>query len=108
LQESSRTEAPLPAACSAPFCYCPFGTPKHALRKLHTVKTALLLVLCCCAADASESGSPTGSPTAACLDSPTATTAAAQQQQQQQQQRKRQYKVHGMDPYDYWSLIKSL
>lgn len=55
--------------------------------------------------DASESGSPSGSPTAACLDSPTASAAS---QQQQQQQRKRQYKVHGMDPYDYWSLIKSL
>jgi hypothetical protein len=60
-------------------------------------------MMSCFAVDASEAGSPTGSPTAACLDSPTASTAAAQQQQ-----RKRQYKVHGMDPYDYWSLIKSL
>lgn len=49
-----------------------------------------------------HSSSPTGSQIGA--ESPT----AAQQHQKQRQQQRRPYKIQGMDPYDYWSMIKSL
>jgi hypothetical protein len=43
-----------------------------------------------------------GSPTAGALDTPSAAAAEAVKPS------KKQYKIHGMDAYDYWSLIKSL
>ncbi|KAF8056147.1 Eif2d [Scenedesmus sp. PABB004] len=59
--------------------------------------------------DASETLS-LGSPTAGALDSPSAARAEQQQQAAAGAPRggKRAYKIHGMDPYEYWSLIKGL
>lgn len=72
----------------------------------------------CSLADSASSSSP-GTPSGGFLaqeDSPKAAAAAhslggsgAQEQQQQAAQHSRKpFKVHGMDPYDYWSMIKSL
>jgi hypothetical protein len=43
-------------------------------------------------------------------DSPTAAQHNQQHEHNQQQQRlqRRPFKMHGMDPYEYWSLIKGL
>lgn len=65
---------------------------------------------CCTTAESVTSGSPNTA--AGYLESPKAAAAHQQHQHQREQQqqdgKRKPYKVHGMDPYDYWSLIKSL
>jgi hypothetical protein len=62
------------------------------------------------------SGSPDSRSASGFLNSPTAAAAAAvsgNQQQPQQQAleqggKRKPFKMHGMEPYEYWSLIKGL
>lgn len=55
-----------------------------------------------CLLDAGDVGSPRG----VVVDSPP--PASHQPQHQPQQQQYRKYTIHGMEPYDYWNLIRSL
>jgi hypothetical protein len=80
------------AAGDIPNCSMRLDMAEHRLCERLTV----LCVYCLsCPAESLHSSSPTSSHMSS--ESPT----AAQQHQKQQQQR-RPYKVHGMDPYDYW------